>query len=505
MKAAKRLLSVKSRPTVSNVSKLAWDDLIALNSGPGGVNAFVTPVGPERAGSYRVALKDNICTKDLPTTCSSAMLQRFNPPYDATVVRLLKGAGATVVGKTNCDEFGMGSANVYSHHGPVINPHPMAQDGTDTVETWRQREKRSAGGSSGGSAAAVAMGLCNFALGTDTGGSIRLPAAYCGVVGFKPSYGLISRWGVVSFADSLDCVGILAKDANMIRNAFDILSVHDPADPTCVTNDIRLRIKEQERRQQDKRTDTSRPLHGITIGIPLEYFPLELDPAIKSRFQKVLEKLSEAGATLQSVSLPSTHYALSAYYVISSAEASSNLARYDGVQYGEFVQPDKGFKGTTGDVYALTRSKHFGPEVKRRILLGTYALTAAAFDNYFLQAQRLRRIIRHDFDQVFKSKSVLSRESDLAQNEASPHSVDFLLHPSAIRTAPKLEETAPNDSLDSYVQDIMTVPASLAGLPAISLASGFGEDGWPLGVSFVGQWGSDRNLLQTASSIESIL
>lgn len=421
------------------------------------------------------------------------MLQRFNPPYDATVVSLLKRAGASIVGKTNCDEFGMGSANKFSHHGPVINPHPF-QDASK--EAWRLREQRSAGGSSGGSAAAVAMDLCDVALGTDTGGSIRLPAAYCGVMGYKPSYGLISRWGVVAFADSLDCVGILARDTRRISQTLDILAVHDPKDPTCLTDDLRAKLPREE--------STAQPLQGIRIGIPQEYFPVELDSSITSRFRNTVRLLAKSGAEILFVSLPSTPYALSAYYVISSAEASSNLARFDGVQFGEYTKPEKSFRGIIGDLYALNRSKHFGPEVKRRILLGTYALTAAAFDNYYLRAQQLRKLVRDDFDRVFTNLNML-RENKSTTSPVSSPTVDFLLHPSAIQSAPPLHETNEEDSLNSYVQDILTVPASLAGLPAISLPVGNGQDGWPLGVSLVGQWGTDRRLLEVAGAIEELI
>ncbi|KAG8844786.1 Trimeric GatFAB AmidoTransferase(AdT) complex subunit [Serendipita sp. 411] len=412
----------------------------------------------------------------------------------------------------------MGSANVHSFHGPVVNPHPIHQASTD-IEGWRRREKRSAGGSSGGSAAAVAMGLCDFALGTDTGGSIRLPAAYCGIVGFKPSYGLVSRWGVVSFADSLDCVGVLARDSEIALNAFELISKYDPADPTCVTEEIR---KSAATMMNSAANGVS--LSGIRIGIPEEYFPTELNPQITTTFSTIVETLSRAGVVFTPVSLPSTKYALSAYYVISSAEASSNLARFDGVEYGEHTKPDPPFKGAISDLYALTRTKHLGAEVKRRILLGTYALTAAAFDNYFLQAQRLRKLIRDDFERVFTASNYLSKISN--QQMSSPSSpssesesntvskttpskneqtVDFLLHPSAIRTAPALDDPSSSNSLDSYVQDILTVPASLAGLPAVSLPAGYGEDGWPIGISLVGQWGSDHQLLRISKEIEGCL
>ncbi|KAF9645661.1 amidase signature enzyme, partial [Thelephora ganbajun] len=348
----------------------------------------VFPDGP--LSGMTIAVKDNICTSDMPTTCSSLMLKDFSSPYDATVVQLLRTAGANIVGKTNCDEFGMGSLNQYSVHGPVINP-------------FGESESRSAGGSSGGSAAAVAAGLCDVALGTDTGGSIRLPASYCGVIGLKPSYGLLSRWGVVSFADTLDCVGIIAKDIESAESVFDCLNIYDPRDPTAATQEVRGRALKSA---LSDFLDTG-SLSGLRIGIPSDYFPRELHPSVVDPLRALLADLKAHGASIVPVSLPSTPYALSAYYVIASAEASSNLARYDGIQYGLHVETLPGSdKRKAASVYSHSRSRGFGPEVKRRILLGTYALTADAFDNYFLQAQRVRKLVRRDFDRVFRAPDV---------------------------------------------------------------------------------------------------
>ncbi|KAF9236084.1 amidase signature domain-containing protein [Melanogaster broomeanus] len=477
------------------------------------VNALVsiseTPNSTQDHGPLKdvtIVVKDNICTSSLPTTCSSAMLSEYTSPFDATAVRLLRDAGAYIVGKANCDEFGMGSLNVNSIHGPVINPH---QSPNMFDVPWTQRERRSAGGSSGGSAASVAAGMCDAALGTDTGGSVRLPASYCGVVGLKPSYGLISRWGVVSFADSLDCVGVIGKSVNTVKQVFDVVSVYDEKDPTAASLELREQARSSAESCLSISSSVTQPssLEGLRIGIPQEYFPLELDSSIIRSLRTVISGLKAMGASMVSVSLPSTQYALSAYYVIASAEASSNLARFDGIQYGLRVPPPpEATHLKPSDVYAISRSAGFGKEVQKRILLGTYALTADAFDNYFLQAQRVRTYIKSDFNNVFRHSSFL-----FGPHPASPPAagVDVLLHPSAIRTAPLLdangtgEEHEPS-SLDEYLQDVMTVPASLAGLPALSVPAGLADDGWPVGVSVVGQWGMDELVLRVGRVIEEL-
>ncbi|KAG1774410.1 amidase signature domain-containing protein [Suillus placidus] len=452
------------------------------------------PHGP--LSNLTVAIKDNICTIHLPTTCSSGMLRHFTSPFDATAVELLKAGGASIIGKANCDEFGMGSLNVNSIHGPVVNPYHSPNEKSIP---WAERERRSAGGSSGGSAAAVAAGMCDAALGTDTGGSIRLPASYCGITGLKPSYGLISRWGVVSFADSLDCVGVLGKSVDTVKTVFESISSYDPKDPTAATPHTRERAKASaESLLSTLDADLSDPdLSSLRIGIPQEYFPSELNTTIVTAVRKVLERLSSLGAQLIPVSLPSTPYALSAYYVIASAEASSNLARYDGVQYGtRFPLLPGADKSKPGNVYAHTRSAGFGAEVQKRILLGTYALTADAFDNYFLQAQRVRQRIKTDFDSAFRIPN-----AQLSNPSPNPDGVDVILHPSAIRTAPRLDSDAVS-GLGPYLQDVMAVPASLAGLPTVSVPAGLAADGWPIGVSVVGQWGSDELVMCIGKVIE---
>ncbi|KAJ7623717.1 amidase signature domain-containing protein, partial [Roridomyces roridus] len=458
------------------------------------VNAFVHVAPPAVSAvehdvplrDVAVGLKDMICTLDMATSSSSLMLKEFKSPFDATVVSLLREAGADIVGKLNCDEFGMGSLNIHSVHGPVINPFQLPSS-----VPWAEREKRSAGGSSGGSAAAVAAGMCYAALATDTGGSTRLPASYCGVVGLKPSYGLISRWGVISFADSLDCVGVMAKDVAGTKRVFDVLNAHDSKDPTSVSSAVR-----QLAAQEANKAWPTSSLANLRIGIPQEYFPSELSDEVLTPVRAAIAGLQSQGATVVPVSLPSTPYALSAYYVISSAEASSNMARYDGVEYGLHVPPPPGSNlKNTASIYAHTRSAGFGPEVQKRILLGTYALTADAFDNYFLQAQRVRQLVRDDFNQVFRARDVLT------SSPANADGVDVLIHPSAIRTAPPLEASG-DDGIGTYVQDVLTVPASLAGLPALSVP--VQKEGWPVGVSVVGQWGCDDVVLRVGGFLESL-
>ncbi|KIY47363.1 amidase signature enzyme [Fistulina hepatica ATCC 64428] len=436
---------------------------------------------------YTVALKANICTKDMPTTCSSDILRNFISPYNATVTTLLRSNGANIVGKTNCDEFGMGSLNTHSVHGPVINP-------------FRPAERRSAGGSSGGSAAAVAANFCDVALGTDTGGSVRLPASYCGVVGLKPSYGLISRYGVVSYADSLDCVGILAKRVGSVKRVFDVLSAYDNNDPTTIPSSIRDAARELLHRRGS----------GLRIGIPQEYFPAELSPAVLQPLRRVVSTLKKLGVDIVPVSLPSTPYALSAYYVIATAEASSNLARYDGIQYGTRKTPPPQVDATkTSNIYAYTRSACFGPEVRKRILLGTYALSADAFDNYFLKAQSIRRRIKADFDNVFALPDARAIYMQAGAVDIRDEGVDVLIHPSAIQEAPALpdagEKETEADGLQTYVQDVMTVPASLAGLPAMSVPMPRSSpDEWPVGLSIVSQWGAEEAVTRVGQLIQSL-
>jgi aspartyl-tRNA(Asn)/glutamyl-tRNA(Gln) amidotransferase subunit A len=446
--------------------------------------------------AFRLAVKDNIATKDFPTTCGSAVLSNHPSPFEATIVRQLRECGGTVVGKTNMDEFGMGSHSVHSASGPVKNPLSV----TDT----------SAGGSSGGSAVAVKVGDAEIALGTDTGGSIRLPAAYCGVVGYKPSYGMLSRFGVVPYANSLDTVGLLATKVEHLRDViFDhgLHLKHDPRDPTSLSEKFRFDHQEIPR---------ERPFR---IGIPQEYNIEELDPRIRVAWTQAMVALSKAGYECVPVSLPSTKHALSAYYIIAPAEASSNLAKYDGVRYG--VRGDE--SDAAGEVlYSKTRGEGFGEEVQRRILLGSYSLSSEAMDNYFIQAQMVRRLVQRDFDRVFRVANPLydaqqfdlSEMSDdvLLENKLGPKQVDFLLCPTAPTFAPRLDTVSSQTPVQEYTNDVFTVPASLAGLPAISiptkvqkLASDADESRAVAGLQLIGQYWDDQALLSTAQQLADLL
>ncbi|KAG5653556.1 hypothetical protein H0H81_012365 [Sphagnurus paluster] len=480
------------------------------------VNAFVHVSPPPSASSTTsalaeksIAIKESICTKDMPTGCASAMLHDFRPPYDATVVRLLREAGADIIGKTNCDEFGMGSMNTHTIHGPVINPFGTSAHYSSSPLTSNAHSnppERSAGGSSGGSAAAVAAGMCYAALGTDTGGSTRLPASYCGVVGLKPSYGLLSRWGVVSFADSLDCVGVLARRVCDVRTVFDALNVYDPRDPTAALPEIRAMARDTSRRRVNEIDWAGGRLDGLRIGVPQEYFPSEMAAAVIAPVQRVLAALKARGAQVVPVGMPSTLYTLSAYYVLASAEASSCLARFDGVQYGTHVRPPVGTDLSTsgvGKLYAESRSAGFGREVQKRILLGTYALSAGAFDNYFLQAQRVRELVKRDFRKVFMMQDYRQEvdfDVEAGHSDGSGAGVDVLLHPSAIQGPPLVKEKGLG-GVAGYVQDVLTVPASLAGVAALSVPMAAGDAG-PVGVSVVGQWGAEELVLAVGQVIE---
>ncbi|KAJ9064297.1 Trimeric GatFAB AmidoTransferase(AdT) complex subunit [Entomophthora muscae] len=416
-----------------------------------------TPNEPLKGVS--IAVKDNICTKDFPTTCASLTLKDYCPDEDATVVRLLREKGAFMMGKTNLDEFGMGSSNAASYFGPTFNP-------------FFPEGKHVPGGSSGGSAAAVAAGMCYGALGTDTGGSVRLPAAYCGVVGFKPSYGRISRFGLVAYASSLDTVGILANDIGRVSCLFEAIEGADPKDQTS------RRVIENDT------ANSSASLSGIKVGIPQEYFMHDLDSHTLKAWRDCIQQLKKTGAELSSVSLPNTKYALPAYYVIALSEASSNLSRYDGVKFGHQSS------GCTGFSRFLTqnRDEGFGDEVKRRILLGTYALTSEAIDDYYHQAQKVRRLVKQDFDAAFSHE---------------PAGVDFLLTPTAIGISPKANQKHPTNSAAPYLNDVFTVPASLAGLPAISLP--WNPPGTPpVGLQLIAQFDHDNKLLQWADLVARI-
>jgi len=405
-----------------------------------------------------------------------------------------------VVGKTGMDEFGMGTHSTTSAFGPVHNAHPL--------------EAYSAGGSSGGSAVVVKEGKADLALGTDTGGSVRMPAAYTGTVGFKPSYGMLSRWGVVPYANSLDTVGLLARTVGPIRDAIIGLGLykeHDARDPTSLPNSVRERCTAQ-RGGYGSQVKTPETFKGLIFGLPLEYNIEELDSRVREGWLTALETIQKLGGRVVPVSLPSTKNALSAYYVIAPAEAASNLSKYDGIRYGrrDTEGPSDAHDGV---LYARTRGTGFGSEVKRRILLGSYTLSSEAIDNYFIQAQKIRQLVRRDFDRVFKLDNPLLDEQhfELSEMDESigletklgPAQVDFLVCPTAPTTPPLIEEVHKQAPFDSYMNDVFTVPASLAGLPAISIPMGIpvnptSEEQRLLhfgGLQLIGQYWDDARLL----------
>jgi aspartyl-tRNA(Asn)/glutamyl-tRNA(Gln) amidotransferase subunit A len=401
-----------------------------------------------------VAVKDNLCTKDIPTTCASKMLADYTPPYDATVVNRLRSEGMVMIGKTNMDEFAMGSSTENSALGPTMNPADP---------------RLVAGGSSGGSAAAVAAGETVVAIGSDTGGSIRQPASFCGVVGMKPTYGRVSRYGLVSYASSLDQVGPLTRTVEDCALMLNALCGHDPLDTTSA------RVP-----RPDFTQSLRRDIKGMRIGIPREYFVEGLDERVKTLVLGAVNRLSGEGALVEEVSLPHTPYAISAYYLVATAEASSNLARYDGVKYG-FRSP--GPLSDCMEMYRKTRSQGFGREVKRRIMLGTYVLSAGYYDAYYLKAQKARTLIKQDFDHAFGT-------------------VDCLITPVSPILPFKPGERL-GDPLQMYLVDIYTVSMNLAGLPALSIDCGRVE-GLPVGLQIIGKPFDEETVIRLAHAYEQI-
>lgn len=455
-------------------------------------------------------------------------------PLEATIVTQLKKLGATVVGKTNMDEFGMGGHSVNSFYGPVSAAQEHDNDHDET--------RRSVGGSSGGSAVAVTRGAgaaaaaADVALGTDTGGSVRLPAAYCGVVGYKPSYGMISRYGVVPYANSLDTVGFLADNVEKIHTMVvqkRLFEEHDPRDPTSLSTEARKRCTAARGfyHSGDRKAVGDEAyqhvLRPLTFGIPVEYNIEELEGCVRQAWEDTASFLRDKiGARVVPVSLPSTRHALSAYYVIAPAEASSNLAKYDGVRYGpkqhEIEVKGEDGSGNNGVLYSAVRGKNFGAEVKRRILLGSYTLSSEAIDNYFIQAQRVRQLVRQDFDRVFKLANPLVDEDEqqfsltdmdenvLLENKFGPTQVDFLLCPTAPTLPPRLEDVQAGQErnpVDAYMNDVFTVPASLAGLPAISIpktVQGQPDGKAVMGLQIIGQYWDDARLLAAAEALSAL-
>lgn len=405
-----------------------------------------------------LALKDVLCTRGVRTTCSSRILENFVPIEDATVTRRLYEAGAVLLGKTNMDEFAMGSSNENSAFFPTRNPWSL---------------DRVPGGSSGGSAAAVAAGLAAGALGTDTGGSIRQPGSLCGVVGLKPTYGRVSRYGLVAFASSLDQIGPLTRDVKDCATLLEVIAGHDPLDATSLPDPV-----------PDYREALRLGVKGLRVGVPREYFVAGLEPGVEAAVKAAIEVLEDLGAALGEVSLPHTDYGLAAYYLIAPAECSSNLARYDGVKYG-LSAPDA---ESMWDGYFKTRGRGFGPEVKRRIILGTYALSAGYYDAYYLKAQKIRTLIKQDFDQAFAT-------------------YDVLVAPTSPTVAFKLGART-DDPLAMYLSDVCTIPVNLAGLPGASVPCGFApapEDPsleLPVGLQIIGKPLDEATVLRVAYAYE---
>ena len=397
------------------------------------------------------ALKDVLLTDGVPTTCASRILQGFTPPFDATAVRRLKEAGAVLLGKTNMDEFAMGSSTENSGFSVTRNP-------------WNP--DRVPGGSSGGSAAAVAAGQCAAALGTDTGGSIRQPAAFCGVVGLKPTYGRVSRFGVVAYASSLDQVGPITRDVSDCALALQAIAGHDPADSTSVDAPV-----------PDYAAELSRGASGLRVGVPREYFAAGMQPEVEQAVRQGVREIEKAGAEAVEVSLPRTGYAVAAYYVIAAAEASSNLARYDGMRYGPRAQAED-----LTSTYTKSRSQGFGPEVKRRIMLGAYVLSAGYYDAYYLKAQKARTLVRQDFESVLRQ-------------------CDAIVAPTTPTTAFRIREMT-EDPLRMYLSDIFTIPANLAGLPALSLPCGFDQAGLPIGLQVIGRPFDESTVLRLGHAFQ---
>ena len=409
---------------------------------------------PELAGAI-VAIKDNMVMRGIRTTAGSRILFNYRPPYTATVVERLEAAGAIIVGKTNCDEFAMGSSNENSAYGPVKNPWDTS---------------RVPGGSSGGSAVAVAAGMAMAALGSDTGGSIRQPASLSGVVGLKPTYGRVSRYGLIAFGSSLDQIGPFTNSVEDSARVLGVIAGRDENDSTS-----------SEREVDDYSAAMGRDVRGLRVGVPREYFGEGLDPEVRDRIESAISKLEGLGAEIVDVSLPNTEFAVPVYYLLATAEASSNLARYDGVRYG-FRAEDA---ATLKQMYSRTRDEGFGAEVKRRIMLGTYALSAGYYDAYYGKAQKVRSLIEKDFTNAFAS-------------------CDIIATPTAPTPAFRLGEKA-DDPLEMYLSDIYTITLNLAGVPGLSLPCGFTSNGLPVGIQLIGRLFDEARLLGTARHLEQAL
>lgn len=410
-------------------------------------------------------LKDNLVTAGVRTTCGSKILSNYVPPYSSTVVKKLEKAGAVFLGKLNMDEFAMGSSNENSAFGPVKLP---------------QDHSRVPGGSSGGSAAAVAGQLAVTALGSDTGGSVRQPASFCGVVGLKPTYGRVSRYGLVAFASSLDQIGPLALDAQDCADLLEVISGFDENDSTSFRADVpKYGLAVEKIRSESGRRKEF--MEGLRVGVPKEFFVDGMEPEVRAEIEGSIEAMKKAGAKIVPVSLPHAKYALAVYYVVAVSEASANLARYDGVRFGPRVMP-KGNETTLEEMYEHTRGELFGAEVKRRILLGTFALSSGYYDAYYKQACQVRALVQRDFNEAFKSCDVIA-------GPTTP-TVSF-------QRGAKV-----SDPLTMYLNDIFTVPVNLAGIPAVSMPWGVGKGGLPIGLQLIGPAFSEQRLLEAVAALE---
>ena len=399
-----------------------------------------------------VAIKDNICTKGVLTTCSSKILNNFKPPYDATVIEKLEAAGAVIIGKVNMDEFAMGSTTETSFYGPTKNP-------------WNKEHVP--GGSSGGSCAAVAAEECSYALGSDTGGSIRQPSSFCGVTGIKPTYGTVSRYGLIAYGSSLDQIGPVAKDVTDCATILETIASYDSKDSTSVKRDD---YNFTEALVED--------VKGLKIGIPKDYFGEGLEPEVKEAILKAVDVLKDKGAIVEEFDLSLVEYAIPAYYVIASAEASSNLSRFDGVKYGYRTEEYNGLH----NMYKKTRSEGFGEEVKRRIMLGSFVLSSGYYDAYYLKALRTKALIKKAFDEAFAK-------------------YDVIIGPAAPTTAPKLGDSL-SDPIKMYLGDIYTISVNLAGLPGISVPCGQDSNGLPIGMQIIGDCFKEKNIIRAAYTFE---
>ncbi len=439
----------------------AYEAVLArVNALDGKVRAYVhlAKDKPDFKGAFPIpiGIKDNLCTKGEEITCASRILKGFRSPYDAGVVERIKKSGGAIVGILNMDEFAFGSSCESSCYGPTFNP-------------WNLQCVP--GGSSGGSAASVAADEAVWALGSDTGGSIRQPASFCGIVGLKPTYGRVSRYGLIAFASSLDQIGPLTKDVTDCALLMNIIAGYDDRDSTSVNCPV-----------PDYTEALKRDVHGLTIGVPEEAFVEGLNDEVRQAVEDSLEVFKKAGAVIKNISLPHTPYAVATYYIVATAEASSNLARFDGVRYGLRVTPKGTRKNALVDMYEETRAQGFGDEAKRRIMLGTYALSSGYYDAYYLRGQKVRTLIKNDLDEAFKG-------------------CDVIITPTSPTVAFKVGEKV-TDPLSMYLSDIYTIPANLAGIPAISVPCGFSKSGLPIGLQLMAKAFDEEMLLRVSYAYE---